>query len=75
MAIAGTHRGPISGLTHIHLVRESPAVRSRRSADHEKVAATGAGEMDPSIASQPAAAGELRSTSARPAVSPRMTGW
>jgi hypothetical protein len=53
MTIAGTHRGPISGLTHIHLVRESPAVRSRRSADLAKAAAQGTGEMDSASGRQP----------------------
>jgi hypothetical protein len=32
MTIVGTHRGPVSGKTHIHLLRESAAVRSSRSA-------------------------------------------
>ena len=27
MTIIGTHRGPISGLTHIHLLREPAATR------------------------------------------------
>jgi hypothetical protein len=30
MAIIGTHRGPISGLTHVHLLRESPSARKAR---------------------------------------------
>jgi hypothetical protein len=33
MAIVGWHRGAISGQTHAHLLRESAAVRSQRSAD------------------------------------------
>ncbi len=78
MAIAETHRGPISGLTHIHLVRESPAARISRSADLAK-AAQGTGEMDSASARQPssgpvakpapAAADWPRSTSTRLAVS------
>lgn len=36
MTIVGTHRGPVSGLMHIHLLRESAAVRTRRSAESEK---------------------------------------
>jgi hypothetical protein len=30
MTIIGTHRGPISGITHVHLLRESAAVRKAR---------------------------------------------
>jgi len=33
MTILGAHRGPVSGMTHIHLLRESPAVRTARSAN------------------------------------------
>lgn len=35
MAIVGAHRGPVSGLTHIHLLRESAAVRAGRSSDRQ----------------------------------------
>ncbi len=41
MTIVGTHRGPVSGLVHIHLLRESAAVRTRRSADPEERDVTG----------------------------------
>jgi hypothetical protein len=42
MTITGTHRGPISGLTHVHLLREPAAVRLARSAD---VQAQASGEL------------------------------
>ncbi len=32
MAIVETHRGPVSGLTHVHLLRESAAERAERAA-------------------------------------------
>jgi hypothetical protein len=35
MTIIGTHRGPISGITHVHLLRESAAVRKARLAGQE----------------------------------------
>jgi hypothetical protein len=31
MTIIGTHRGPISGITHVHLLRESAAERAERA--------------------------------------------
>ena len=31
MTIIGTHRGPVSGITHIHLLRESAAERAERA--------------------------------------------
>ncbi|MGA3031378.1 MAG: hypothetical protein ABSE58_11710 [Candidatus Limnocylindrales bacterium] len=42
MTILGTHRGPISGLIHIHLLRESAAVRTRRLAESKKLEVSGA---------------------------------
>ena len=36
MTIVATHRGPISGKTHLHLLRESAAVRSARAASQLK---------------------------------------
>ena len=32
MTIVDTHRGPISGITHVHLLRESAAERAARAA-------------------------------------------
>jgi hypothetical protein len=32
MTIVSMHRGPISGLTHLHLLRENAATRSNRPA-------------------------------------------
>lgn len=32
MTIIGTHRGSISGITHVHLLRESAAERAERAA-------------------------------------------
>ena len=40
MAIVGWHQGAISGQTHAHLLRESAAVRSQRSADAARDRAT-----------------------------------
>jgi hypothetical protein len=39
MALLHAHRGPISGLTHIHVLRESAAVRAGRMADAQPVPA------------------------------------
>ena len=49
MTIVGIHRGPISGLTHLHLLRENAAVRSQRTA-----LTAGGAHGDGSVADRPA---------------------
>jgi hypothetical protein len=49
MTIIGKHRGPISGITHVHLLRESPEIRKARS---------GAADQAPGKAERPAEAVE-----------------
>jgi hypothetical protein len=46
MTILGAHRGPVSGMTHIHLLRESPAVRTARSANPPAAAVPETGRME-----------------------------
>lgn len=57
MTMIETHRGTVSGLTHIHLLRESKAARDGRSANFPRVAVLGAGNMGSSIAGRLASAG------------------
>jgi hypothetical protein len=51
MTIEGTHSGPISGKTHLHLLRESAAARNARSAmpppvEPRELVAAAAGDPD-----------------------------
>jgi len=51
MTIVGTHAGPISGKTHLHLLRESAAARNVRSvmplpAGPRELIAAAAGDPD-----------------------------
>jgi hypothetical protein len=46
MTVLGTHRGPVSGITHIHLLRESAAIRTARSAGQPIVAGPGQGHVE-----------------------------
>ena len=57
MTMIETHRGTVSGLTHIHLLRESRAARAGRSANLPRVAVLGTGRMGSSIAGRLASAG------------------
>ncbi len=61
MTIIGTHRGPISGITHIHLLRESAAERAERA---ERAAESAGREtQDRPEASKPDGPGENRGAS------------
>ena len=53
----GTHLGPVSGLTHVHLVRENAAARTGRSSDSPRIAVLGTGKMGSAIAGRIAGAG------------------
>src|ERR1035437_5648868 len=53
----GTHLGPVSGQTHVHLLRENAAARTGRSADLPAVALLGTGKMGAAIAGRIAGAG------------------
>jgi 3-hydroxyisobutyrate dehydrogenase-like beta-hydroxyacid dehydrogenase len=57
MTLLGAHRGPVSGTTHIHLLRESAAVRAARSAGLPRIAILGAGQMSSAIAGRLSAGG------------------
>jgi 3-hydroxyisobutyrate dehydrogenase-like beta-hydroxyacid dehydrogenase len=57
MTLTGTHTGPVSGITHIHLLRQGPAARIGRSADLPRVAVLGTGKMGSSIARRLSGAG------------------
>jgi|GEM_PF-1630334 hypothetical protein len=55
MTITGAHAGPISGKTHLHLLRESATARSDRSAppppvEHGELVAAAAGDPDFDVA-------------------------
>jgi hypothetical protein len=56
MTIIGTHRGPISGITHVHLLRESAAERAERAERAAKSARRGT--LDRPDASKPDRSGE-----------------
>ena len=50
MTLLGEHRGPVSGTTHIHLLRENASVRAARSTSLPRVAILGVGQMGYAIA-------------------------
>jgi 3-hydroxyisobutyrate dehydrogenase/2-hydroxy-3-oxopropionate reductase len=53
----GTHLGPVSGQTHVHLLRENAAARTGHSADLPRVAVLGTGKMGSAIAGRIAGLG------------------
>jgi 3-hydroxyisobutyrate dehydrogenase-like beta-hydroxyacid dehydrogenase len=57
MTLLGAHRGPVSGKTHIHLLRESATVRAARSAGLPRIAILGVGQMNNAIAGRLRAGG------------------
>jgi hypothetical protein len=46
MTIIASHVGPVSGLTHFHLLRESAAVRAKRPIVHGRAESDAAREAD-----------------------------
>jgi hypothetical protein len=76
MTITGAHAGPISGKTHLHLLRESATARSDRSAppppvEHGELVAAAAGDPDFDIAAASGPHGEKSDDVAGEAVSIR----
>jgi len=53
----GTHLGPVSGLPHVHLLRENAAARTGRSTEPPRIAIIGTGKMGAAIAARIAGAG------------------